>query len=128
MIFLTVIFSQCMLERVGSWNFDIFLFDRLTNGKYFNSDEPSYFCVWMCEICCTLPSLCQAALYMYTSHPVVVNSAICWLNRGCAILKMKLWLAKFILPIIFFVVLKETVLSSWHFICWTSMASSSSSS
>lgn len=24
---------QCMLEKVGNWNFDIFLFDRLTNGK-----------------------------------------------------------------------------------------------
>ncbi len=35
-----------MLERVGSWNFDIFLFDRLTNGKYFHS----YFCVWMWDL------------------------------------------------------------------------------
>lgn len=25
---------QCMLEKVGNWNFDIFLFDRLTNGKW----------------------------------------------------------------------------------------------
>uniref|UniRef100_A0A671QT37 Phosphodiesterase n=1 Tax=Sinocyclocheilus anshuiensis TaxID=1608454 RepID=A0A671QT37_9TELE len=25
--------AKCMLERVGSWNFDIFLFDRLTNGN-----------------------------------------------------------------------------------------------
>lgn len=25
---------QCMLEKVGTWNFDIFLFDRLTNGMY----------------------------------------------------------------------------------------------
>lgn len=25
--------SQCMLEKVGNWNFDIFLFDRLTNGR-----------------------------------------------------------------------------------------------
>uniref|UniRef100_A0A5F7ZQ95 Phosphodiesterase n=1 Tax=Macaca mulatta TaxID=9544 RepID=A0A5F7ZQ95_MACMU len=24
---------QCMLEKVGNWNFDIFLFDRLTNGN-----------------------------------------------------------------------------------------------
>lgn len=24
---------QCMLDKVGNWNFDIFLFDRLTNGK-----------------------------------------------------------------------------------------------
>ena len=24
---------QCMLGKVGNWNFDIFLFDRLTNGK-----------------------------------------------------------------------------------------------
>lgn len=29
-------FLQCMLDKVGSWNFDIFLFDRLTNGKYFD--------------------------------------------------------------------------------------------
>lgn len=27
------VFSQCMLEKVGNWNFDIFLFDRLTNGE-----------------------------------------------------------------------------------------------
>ncbi len=47
---LTVICSQCMLEKVGSWNFNIFLFNRLTNGKYFNSDEPSYFCVWMWDL------------------------------------------------------------------------------
>ncbi|KAJ8413360.1 hypothetical protein AAFF_G00093560 [Aldrovandia affinis] len=25
--------AKCMLEKVGSWNFDIFLFDRLTNGN-----------------------------------------------------------------------------------------------
>lgn len=25
---------QCMLEKVGNWNFDIFLFDRLTNGEF----------------------------------------------------------------------------------------------
>ncbi|KAB0390569.1 hypothetical protein E2I00_014511, partial [Balaenoptera physalus] len=25
--------SECMLEKVGNWNFDIFLFDRLTNGN-----------------------------------------------------------------------------------------------
>ncbi|KAM4606480.1 high affinity 3',5'-cyclic-AMP phosphodiesterase 7A isoform 2-T2 [Polymixia lowei] len=25
--------ARCMLEKVGSWNFDIFLFDRLTNGN-----------------------------------------------------------------------------------------------
>lgn len=25
--------AKCMLEKVGNWNFDIFLFDRLTNGK-----------------------------------------------------------------------------------------------
>ncbi|XP_011487210.1 high affinity cAMP-specific 3',5'-cyclic phosphodiesterase 7A isoform X2 [Oryzias latipes] len=25
--------AQCMLEKVGNWNFDIFLFDRLTNGN-----------------------------------------------------------------------------------------------
>ncbi|KAM5158391.1 high affinity 3',5'-cyclic-AMP phosphodiesterase 7A isoform 2-T2 [Mantella aurantiaca] len=24
--------AKCMLEKVGNWNFDIFLFDRLTNG------------------------------------------------------------------------------------------------
>lgn len=24
---------QCMLGKVGNWNFDIFLFDRLTNGN-----------------------------------------------------------------------------------------------
>uniref|UniRef100_A0A8C2HGA0 3',5'-cyclic-AMP phosphodiesterase n=1 Tax=Cyprinus carpio TaxID=7962 RepID=A0A8C2HGA0_CYPCA len=30
---LTVLYLQCMLEKVGSWNFDIFLFDRLTNGN-----------------------------------------------------------------------------------------------
>lgn len=23
-----------MLEKVGNWNFDIFLFDRLTNGEF----------------------------------------------------------------------------------------------
>lgn len=27
------VFFQCMLEKVGNWNFDIFLFDRLTNGE-----------------------------------------------------------------------------------------------
>uniref|UniRef100_A0A4W6DSC5 Phosphodiesterase n=1 Tax=Lates calcarifer TaxID=8187 RepID=A0A4W6DSC5_LATCA len=25
--------ARCMLEKVGTWNFDIFLFDRLTNGN-----------------------------------------------------------------------------------------------
>ncbi|KAK6490974.1 high affinity cAMP-specific 3',5'-cyclic phosphodiesterase 7A-like isoform X5 [Huso huso] len=25
--------AKCMLKKVGSWNFDIFLFDRLTNGN-----------------------------------------------------------------------------------------------
>uniref|UniRef100_A0A8C6L1H3 3',5'-cyclic-AMP phosphodiesterase n=1 Tax=Nothobranchius furzeri TaxID=105023 RepID=A0A8C6L1H3_NOTFU len=25
--------ARCMLEKVGSWNFDVFLFDRLTNGN-----------------------------------------------------------------------------------------------
>ncbi|XP_032407184.1 high affinity 3',5'-cyclic-AMP phosphodiesterase 7A isoform X2 [Xiphophorus hellerii] len=25
--------ARCMLEKVGSWNFDIFLFDKLTNGN-----------------------------------------------------------------------------------------------
>ncbi|KAI4893113.1 hypothetical protein NFI96_020641 [Prochilodus magdalenae] len=25
--------AKCMLRKVGSWNFDIFLFDRLSNGK-----------------------------------------------------------------------------------------------
>ncbi|KAG9347966.1 hypothetical protein JZ751_003985 [Albula glossodonta] len=25
--------AKCMLEKVGSWNFDIFIFDRLTNGN-----------------------------------------------------------------------------------------------
>uniref|UniRef100_A0A7N8XSL2 Phosphodiesterase n=1 Tax=Mastacembelus armatus TaxID=205130 RepID=A0A7N8XSL2_9TELE len=25
--------ARCMLEKVGNWNFDIFLFDRLTNGN-----------------------------------------------------------------------------------------------
>ncbi|XP_048832127.1 high affinity cAMP-specific 3',5'-cyclic phosphodiesterase 7A isoform X3 [Brienomyrus brachyistius] len=25
--------AKCMLQRIGSWNFDIFLFDRLTNGN-----------------------------------------------------------------------------------------------
>ncbi|NXQ01253.1 PDE7A phosphodiesterase, partial [Vidua macroura] len=25
--------AKCMLEKVGNWNFDIFLFDRLTNGN-----------------------------------------------------------------------------------------------
>ncbi|MBN3272380.1 PDE7A phosphodiesterase, partial [Polyodon spathula] len=25
--------AKCMLEKVGSWNFDIFLFDRLSNGN-----------------------------------------------------------------------------------------------
>uniref|UniRef100_A0A673J1R1 Phosphodiesterase n=1 Tax=Sinocyclocheilus rhinocerous TaxID=307959 RepID=A0A673J1R1_9TELE len=25
--------AKCMLEKVGSWNFEIFLFDRLTNGN-----------------------------------------------------------------------------------------------
>ncbi|XP_057178281.1 high affinity cAMP-specific 3',5'-cyclic phosphodiesterase 7A isoform X4 [Triplophysa rosa] len=25
--------ARCMLDKVGSWNFDIFLFDRLTNGN-----------------------------------------------------------------------------------------------
>nr|XP_006127542.1 high affinity cAMP-specific 3',5'-cyclic phosphodiesterase 7A isoform X2 [Pelodiscus sinensis] len=25
--------AKCMLEKVGKWNFDIFLFDRLTNGN-----------------------------------------------------------------------------------------------
>ncbi|XP_072555766.1 high affinity 3',5'-cyclic-AMP phosphodiesterase 7A isoform X2 [Paramormyrops kingsleyae] len=25
--------AKCMLQRTGSWNFDIFLFDRLTNGN-----------------------------------------------------------------------------------------------
>lgn len=24
---------QCMLEKVGNWNFDIFLFNKLTNGE-----------------------------------------------------------------------------------------------
>lgn len=28
-----VFFLQHMLSKVGTWNFDIFLFDRLTNGK-----------------------------------------------------------------------------------------------
>uniref|UniRef100_A0A8C6WN15 Phosphodiesterase n=1 Tax=Neogobius melanostomus TaxID=47308 RepID=A0A8C6WN15_9GOBI len=26
-------FLKCMLDKVGNWNFDIFLFDRLTNGN-----------------------------------------------------------------------------------------------
>ncbi|KAJ6664007.1 hypothetical protein lerEdw1_008961, partial [Lerista edwardsae] len=25
--------AKCMLEKVGNWNFDVFLFDRLTNGN-----------------------------------------------------------------------------------------------
>lgn len=29
----TVFLLQHMLSKVGTWNFDIFLFDRLTNGK-----------------------------------------------------------------------------------------------
>lgn len=28
---------QCMLEKVGNWNFDIFLFDKLTNGEKSNA-------------------------------------------------------------------------------------------
>lgn len=37
--FFSYTFLQCMLDKVGSWNFDIFLFDRLTNGKYFDFTE-----------------------------------------------------------------------------------------
>lgn len=34
-VWLTLTFPvlQCMLEKVGNWNFDIFLFDKLTNGE-----------------------------------------------------------------------------------------------
>lgn len=34
-LWLTLTFPalQCMLEKVGNWNFDIFLFDKLTNGE-----------------------------------------------------------------------------------------------
>lgn len=32
-VLLSLLLFQCMLEKVGNWNFDIFLFDRLTNGE-----------------------------------------------------------------------------------------------
>lgn len=32
---MSILVFQCMLKKVGTWNFDIFLFDRLTNGKEF---------------------------------------------------------------------------------------------
>lgn len=33
MLTLTFPVLQCMLEKVGNWNFDIFLFNKLTNGE-----------------------------------------------------------------------------------------------
>lgn len=45
-----------MLEKVGSWNFDIFLFDRLTNGECFKSLQVHDTCeracafTWMCFV------------------------------------------------------------------------------
>lgn len=47
-----------MLEKVGNWNFDIFLFDRLTNGKWR---------VWLTQI-----PVYSRRLYWWYSHWWVV--------------------------------------------------------
>uniref|UniRef100_A0A8C3S6R5 Phosphodiesterase n=1 Tax=Chelydra serpentina TaxID=8475 RepID=A0A8C3S6R5_CHESE len=44
--------AKCMLEKVGKWNFDMFLFDRLTNGKFtFTADIQYKHAVLFLDVC-----------------------------------------------------------------------------
>ncbi|XP_028834067.1 high affinity cAMP-specific 3',5'-cyclic phosphodiesterase 7A-like isoform X2 [Denticeps clupeoides] len=61
--------AKCMLQRVGTWNFDIFLFDRLTNGESL--------------VCLTLELFCKYGLIeLFGLDPLRLHSFLVRIQEG----------------------------------------------
>lgn len=60
---------QCMLEKVGNWNFDIFLFDRLTNGELTSGISfVFYLLAKLLHLCCSV--VCDCSLKSTSSGSI----------------------------------------------------------
>ncbi|XP_041103397.1 high affinity cAMP-specific 3',5'-cyclic phosphodiesterase 7A-like isoform X2 [Polyodon spathula] len=65
--------AKCMLEKVGSWNFDIFLFDRLTNvmvQEDYRSRNPYHNAVHAADV--------TQAMHCYLKEPKLAKSLTPW--------------------------------------------------
>uniref|UniRef100_A0A8C6ZN51 3',5'-cyclic-AMP phosphodiesterase n=1 Tax=Nothoprocta perdicaria TaxID=30464 RepID=A0A8C6ZN51_NOTPE len=70
--------AKCMLEKVGNWNFDIFLFDRLTNGNAmgfmvqedYHSQNPYHNAVHAADV--------TQAMHCYLQEPKLSQSLTPW--------------------------------------------------
>ncbi|XP_040850813.1 high affinity cAMP-specific 3',5'-cyclic phosphodiesterase 7A isoform X1 [Ochotona curzoniae] len=65
--------AKCMLEKVGNWNFDIFLFDRLTNvmiQEDYHSQNPYHNAVHAADV--------TQAMHCYLKEPKLANSVTPW--------------------------------------------------
>ncbi|XP_036292963.1 high affinity cAMP-specific 3',5'-cyclic phosphodiesterase 7A isoform X3 [Pipistrellus kuhlii] len=65
--------AKCMLGKVGNWNFDIFLFDRLTNvmiQEDYHSQNPYHNAVHAADV--------TQAMHCYLREPKLANSVTPW--------------------------------------------------
>ncbi|XP_049998039.1 high affinity 3',5'-cyclic-AMP phosphodiesterase 7A isoform X2 [Alexandromys fortis] len=65
--------AKCMLDKVGNWNFDIFLFDRLTNvmiQEDYHSQNPYHNAVHAADV--------TQAMHCYLKEPKLANSVTPW--------------------------------------------------
>ncbi|XP_025946815.1 high affinity cAMP-specific 3',5'-cyclic phosphodiesterase 7A isoform X3 [Apteryx rowi] len=65
--------AKCMLEKVGNWNFDIFLFDRLTNvmvQEDYHSQNPYHNAVHAADV--------TQAMHCYLKEPKLSKSLTPW--------------------------------------------------
>ncbi|ELW64681.1 High affinity cAMP-specific 3',5'-cyclic phosphodiesterase 7A [Tupaia chinensis] len=65
--------AKCMLEKVGNWNFDIFLFDRLTNvmiQEDYHSQNPYHNAVHAADV--------TQAMHCYLKEPKLASSVTPW--------------------------------------------------
>ncbi|XP_027750485.1 high affinity cAMP-specific 3',5'-cyclic phosphodiesterase 7A isoform X5 [Empidonax traillii] len=65
--------AKCMLEKVGNWNFDIFLFDRLTNvmvQEDYHSQNPYHNAVHAADV--------TQAMHCYLKEPKLSRSLTPW--------------------------------------------------
>ncbi|XP_066419654.1 high affinity 3',5'-cyclic-AMP phosphodiesterase 7A isoform X2 [Molothrus aeneus] len=65
--------AKCMLEKVGNWNFDIFLFDRLTNvmvQEDYHSQNPYHNAVHAADV--------TQAMHCYLKEPKLSESLTPW--------------------------------------------------
>uniref|UniRef100_A0A8B9U004 Phosphodiesterase n=2 Tax=Anas TaxID=8835 RepID=A0A8B9U004_9AVES len=65
--------AKCMLEKVGNWNFDIFLFDRLTNvmvQEDYHSQNPYHNAVHAADV--------TQAMHCYLQEPKLSQSLTPW--------------------------------------------------